>query len=79
MRPDHIFTRENMKDYRVVSRYRGGLSAHIASKRRAHDVTYKGRVVKTCSTLAEVKQVIKDMVRSGHDQSKCNLSRREEV
>lgn len=69
MRPDHIFTREKMKDYGIVSRYRGGMSAHVASKRRAHDVMYKGKVVKTCSTLAEVKQVIKEMVRSGHDQA----------
>lgn len=64
MRPDHIFTRDRMKDFNYISRYVGGMSPHVVSKRRVHDVTYKGKVVKTCSTLAEVKEVIKTMVKA---------------
>lgn len=68
-RATDVFTRENMKHFNRKSRYIGGLSAQVVSKRRVHDVTYKGKVVKTCSTLAEVKQVIKEMVRDGYDQA----------
>jgi len=65
-RATDIFTREKVKDFRVIPRYRGGMNQGKVSRRRVHDVTYKGSFVQTCSTLKEAKEIIKTMVVHAH-------------
>jgi hypothetical protein len=65
-RKTDVFTREKVKDFRVLPRYRGGMNTAKVTRRRVHDVTYKGSYVKTCSTLKEAKELIRAMVVNAH-------------